>query len=603
MNKIFLSLYFISALVYSPGAASAEESLLVNTIRGHSRIVHAVAFSPDGKYLASGGADNALRIWNAEDGSLVKTLKGHASFVNSAAFSPDGKSLLSSGGDGQAKLWDLESGYCVSTLRADKDSVWSAVFFPDGKSLATGGADGIIRLWKTGSKNPYKKIRAHAGYINTLSVSPDGKYLASGSASENNVKVWNAETGAAKATLEGHHGAINSLAFSKSGEQLISGSEDGTVKLWRVKDSLCVKTFSQGAPVFSVAYSPDDAYIFSGGRDNRIDVWIPSKDTPVKVYSGHNGQVRAVAVSPDGKYLASGSYDKTIKIWLTPWEADRRINEVKEAAEKDKNYEQHYKAGIQLLDSPTIANLKQANLEFTTALSFKQEKECSDKLNEVAAALKKKEEERRAMAILALKGLLAAGVLLIILRLVSNKRGKAKALKNLPDEIKRQTMTGNYDKALDLYKEYKSFKGDMEKLPKTELKDLYQSLRIPEELSREDLPYHFLLSYSSAYAKDGNYRLAANLLRSGKLADDFKKPEDFDAFAEIYSQIYRTENLLMVKLKSSAYSGLAEAFRRAGNFGACEKVCALKKQHYPAELTPRDLELLAECRKNAAQPE
>lgn len=603
MIKILLPLCMLAAQVLVPCAARGEESLLLKTIKGHTRILNSVAYSPDGRRLASASADYTLKLWDPADGSQVKTFKGHTNFVNSVAFSPDGKKLVSASEDSTVKVWDIESGACTATFRGHRDGVWSAAFFPDGERLASGGADGTVRFWRIGSRKPDRVIKAHAGYVNSVAISPDGKHVASGSAG-NNVKVWNAETGAAGATLEGHKGGVNAVRFSHNGANLASGSDDGTAKVWRISDGLCLMTYTHLQPVFAVAFSPDDIYVFSGSGDRTVNAWDALRGDLVRTFSGHTAAVKSITVSPDSQFMASAGFDKSIKVWLMPWEAERRAQETKAAEEKRKQYEQHYKAGLQLLYSPSIENLRLAHTEFTAALTFMQEKECADKLNEVANTIKQKEQEQKERKLLGLQALLGLAVLLVIWRFISKARGRARARKTLPDEIKRQTMLGNSDKAMRLYEEYKDIKGDMGKLHRDDLRELFQTLRIIDELPKENLlPYHFFLAYAQAYADDGNYRLAVSMLRSGRLADSFTKPEEFDAFADIYKKAQGPESLLMIKLEAATYTGLAEAFLRAKNYAACEKVCGLKKQFYPKEVTARDQELLAECQKNAPPPE
>lgn len=603
MKKTLLSVLSACACLCTPCGLRGQESLLTKTMATPA-IIYAVAFSPDGKHIVSGGVDKTLRLWNREDGSVVMTFKGHRNFVNAAAFAPDGKTLASGGEEGAVKLWNVEDGSCLNTLKGHGDSVSSAAFFPDGKRLATGSTDGTVRVWKLKARKPERTIGAGLGYVYSVAVSPDGKYLAAGGAGSS-VKVWDAATGARRLTLQGHRGAVNSVAFSRAGDYLVSGSDDGTVKVWRVGDGVCEKTFGAGRdPVLSVAYSPDGAYVFGGGGDRQVYAWGVSQGNLVRTFQGHGGSVKSMAFSPDGKYLATGSFDRTVRLWLTPWEAEARNKELQKAAaleaEKKKNYSLHYEEGLRLLAAPNLLNLRKAPEEFRLALSFRRDPACEEKLAEASAALVRKEQETKRLAAAGGAVLLVLGVVLGAWRAVVRARRNAGLRETLPAEIKRETMTGNYEPAFKLYSKYKAIGGKKENLPREEVLELYRGLRTLEDLPKEDLPYTFLLSYAARFVKEGNLTAAQSMLRSGRLLDQFRTTADFEAFAALYEEAHRPENLFQVKFAPDTYSGLAEAFFKAGNHGSCLKMCELKKQFHAAKLTPRDNELLAACLKRAA---
>jgi len=586
-------LFCVSILAAAGQNLRAEESLLLRTLNRGPGIIYSLAYSPDGKYIASGGVAKTLEIWNAEDGTPVKSLKGHANFINSVVYSPDGRTIATAGEDKTVKLWNAEDGACLGTLKGHKDAVMSVAFFPDGKSLASAGNDGTIRLWKAGEKKPYRTLQPRVGDIYSVAVSSDGTRLAAGSASRG-IKLWELGPGGRETTLEGHKSAVNAVAFSRAGDYLASGSEDGTVKIWRLSDGLCVMTAKPGQPVYAIAYTTDNNYIFSGGSDNMATAWNAADGRQIRTFAGHSRQVKALAVSPDGQYLATSSHDRTIKLWLNPWEADKRAKALKDAAdaeaEKNKNYELHYTAGLQLASSWLITDLVKAETEFRTALTFKTTKECEEKLGAATAAAAR-------MKKLMTGSVLGFILLLAFYKVFSKFRRKAGLRKNLPEEIRSDTFAGSYDSALAKYNEYKAVGGKPGNLPREELFALFRGLNILEDLGKENLPYHFLLSYAAALAKESNYSTALGMLRSGRIVDEFKTPADYDTFVDIYERAGKPENLLVIKLEPPAYSALAEAFFRVGDYRSCGRMCALKKQFHPAKVTARDTELLADSNK------
>ena len=294
----------------------------ISILRGHTNGVESVAFSPDGKTLASGSLDDTIRLWNVATGQLVgKPLIARSLGVNSVAFSPDGKTLASGGDDGTIRLWNPTTGRPVgSPLTAGQaDLVKSVAFSPDGKLLASGGEDGTVRLWNVSTGRLVDSLRTgNALTVESVAFSPDGKTLASGGI-DDMVRLWDVATGRpAGRTIAAHAGAVNAVAFSPVGKILASGGFDGTVRLWNPVTGRPVGSLltSQANAVLSVAFSPDGKTLASGSDDGTVRLWEVRDGQPVgSPLTGHTSTVDSVAFSPDGKSLASGSDDGTIRLW------------------------------------------------------------------------------------------------------------------------------------------------------------------------------------------------------------------------------------------------------------------------------------------------
>ncbi|MDB9429667.1 serine/threonine protein kinase [Microcystis aeruginosa CS-555/01A07] len=243
---------------------SPPVSPLDKTLTGHSNWVYSVGYSPDGRYLASGGSDNTIKIWEVATGKQLRTLTGHSDFFRSVVYSPDGRYLASGSFDKTIKIWEVATGREVRTLTGHSGWVNSVVYSPDGRYLASGSWDKTIKIWEVATGKELRTLTRHSGWVYSVVYSLDGHYLASGS-QDNTIKIWEVATGKQLRTLTGHSDWVWSVVYSPDGRYLASGSRDNTIKIWEVATGKQLRIFTgHSEAVFSVVYSPDGRYLLFG---------------------------------------------------------------------------------------------------------------------------------------------------------------------------------------------------------------------------------------------------------------------------------------------------------------------------------------------------
>ena len=306
---------------------------------GHEQEVNCLAFNPDGKFLVSGSIDGILCLWGLLGNLITQPWQGHEEGVISVAFSPNGDSIVSVGFDGTVCLWDLQGNAITQPWRGHKEGVISVTFSPNGDSIVSVGFDGTLCLWDLQGNSITQPWHKHEAKIICAAFSPDRKFIVSGS-SDSTVRLWDIQGDPIGQPWHGHEGHINSVAFSPDGKFIISGSCDRTIRLWNINGNPVTQPWrGHQGQVNSLAFSPDGKLIISGG-DKTVRLWELHQILQDRVIGRsqrkYENWVNSVAFSPDGKWVVSASNDSTIRLWDSngnptgqPWRRhEKEVNSV-----------------------------------------------------------------------------------------------------------------------------------------------------------------------------------------------------------------------------------------------------------------------------------
>ena len=286
-------------------------------LEGHGKnlsIVTDLAFSPNGKLLASSSIDCTVKVWDTETGECFKTFADKQQWIWAVAFSPDGRTVAIGGEDSIITLWDIHTDK-RRFLSGHHSWVWSLAFHPHQNILASASYDLTIRLWDTNTGKCFNILRGHQHIVMQIDFHPRGEILASGSY-DYTVKLWDVKIGKCLKTLEAHTHGISSLAFNSDGQILASGSNDRTIKIWDLKTGECLRSLrGHDQSVIIVKFAPERNILATGDNNQVLKLWDVDEGKCLKTWQGYTDFMMTTAVSPNGRLIASGSSDKTVRIW------------------------------------------------------------------------------------------------------------------------------------------------------------------------------------------------------------------------------------------------------------------------------------------------
>ncbi|MAT98710.1 MAG: hypothetical protein CL608_16325 [Anaerolineaceae bacterium] len=300
-----------------------QSSQLRRIFSGHTEGINDVAFSADGRFLATVSQDSDVKVWDVAAGQEIGTLSAHGQPVNAVAFSPDGSRLATAGNDGFIILWNMASLELITVLNGQDGAVNDIAFDPDGTQLVAGYASSIVRLWDLDNRRSELRLLAHTASVNAAAFRHDGSRFAT-AGDDGRIIIWNSDTGASLFSIEPSLNsnnqpiAIHALAYSPDDSRLLAANGSGTATAWDTGDaSLVFRVAGHAVSLEDVAFSPDGTLFATASSDNTVKVWDAATQQALYTLTGHSSGVTAVAFHPTADQMVTASSDGTARLWRT----------------------------------------------------------------------------------------------------------------------------------------------------------------------------------------------------------------------------------------------------------------------------------------------
>lgn len=299
----------------APRVWDTASGRLVTLLGGHEQRAWDIAFSPDGRRLATVADDRTIKMWSAEDWACIDTLVGHEAWVTAVAFSPNGQRLATTSGDRTVRLWDVATGEPILSMVGHSEAPAAVRFDPNNRFVASGGHDASVRLWDVSTNTEPIVLAVHQKPVWGIAVSADGSRIATGS-EDCMARIVDATTLEVVASWRPHGSTCSGLAFSPDGETIATCSWDGAAAIWDATSQRRQRDLvGHGQHIWSIAFSPDGTRIATASGDRTARLWNVATGATTATLKGHGDGVRTVAFSPDGRRVATSSWDKTARVW------------------------------------------------------------------------------------------------------------------------------------------------------------------------------------------------------------------------------------------------------------------------------------------------